>query len=359
MVNGKRRKKYVYGPTRTEAAKRLQAVQGAIASGRPLVDERTRVGDFLDLWLKDVIKPHRSYGHWRNCDAHVRVHIKPALGAVPLVKLTAADVQRLLNEVRSQGRADDTVRLVHASLRAALGVAKRWGLVYDNVATLVEPLQIRRAETVPFTEDQVSRLLAVASQERLGAFLTVALALGLRPGEARGLRWEDVELDGATPCLRVRRAFSRSKGGQELGEPKTPRSRRTIPLPQPCIRALRAHRIQQTEERLRIGPAWEDTGLVFTTEKGAPLTEKTLSRWFRRMMEDAEITGHRLYDCRHTAASFLLAQGVHPRVLMEILGHSTYRLTMDTYAHVMPAGLREAADAMDRQWTRLDALAGG
>jgi integrase len=115
-----------------------------------------------------------------------------------------------------------------------------------------------------------------------------------------------------------------------------------------CLQSLRAHRRRQLEERLIAGPLWEDVGLVFSTPTGGHLGRTEVSRRFGLLQKRAGVGHHRLYDCRHTAASLLLAQGVAPRVVMEVLGHSSYTLTMDTYTHVMPVLLRDAADAMDR-----------
>jgi integrase len=251
-----------------------------------------------------------------------------------------------LNGLRAKSYSDDTVRLVHATLRAALTVARRWRMVRENVATLVEPVGVRRIEVQPFSEEEVGRLLEAARADRLGAYLTVALALGLRPGEARALRWDDIDLDGPYPSVRIRSAFRRSAGGEGLAEPKA-RSRRTVALPEECSSMLREHQGRQDRERLAAGEDWQDGGFVFTTAIGQPLSESLVSRWFTRLRSDVGIDHGRLYDCRHTAASLLLAQGVHPRVIMDVLGHSTFRLTMDTYAHVLPATLREAASAMD------------
>lgn len=252
------------------------------------------------------------------------------------------------------------MRLVHATLRAALTVARRWGLVHDNVATLTELVSVRRREAIPFAEEEVGRLLAASNGDPLGAYVTVALALGLRPGEARALQWNDIDLDGAYPSLRVRRAFRRAPGGEMLGEPKTVRSKRTIALPEQCVWALRAHRKAQLEVRVRAGEAWEEAGFVFTGPAGRPLSAHTVTRWFARLCTSAGVdVPHRLYDCRHTAATLLLGQGVHPRVVMDLLGHSTFRLTMDTYSHVLPAVLREAAEATDAALRRSMAAAGG
>lgn len=358
--DGKRVRRSFYGGTRAEVAAKLRTAKNAVENGQPLLDGRLTLGDFMDRWLAEVVKPRRSFGHWRNCETYTRLHIKPVLGRVTLARLNAADVEKLVNATRAKGLSDDTVRLVHATLRAALTVARRWGLTHDNVATLVEPISVRREEVLPFSEEEVGRLLTAAHDDPKGAYVTVALALGLRPGEARALKWEDVDLDGEYPSLRVRRAFRRAPGGEAIGEPKTARSKRTIALPEQCVSALRARRSAQLRERLKVGADWEETGFVFTGAGGQPLSSHTVTRWFAALCSAAGIgVPHRLYDCRHTAATLLLGQGVHPRVVMDVLGHSTFRLTMDTYSHVMPAAMREAAEATEAALRRSIAAAGG
>jgi integrase len=181
--------------------------------------------------------------------------------------------------------------------------------------------------------------------DRLEALYTVALAVGLREGEAFALRWEDVDLDEG--ILTVRHALMRMKGRVELAEPKTPRSRRTIALPRSVVGALRAHRTMQLEERLRAGEGWQDWGLVFATTVGTPLNRSDVLQAFRRHLEGAGLPRMRFLDLRHSCASLLLAQGVHPRVVMETLGHSTINVTMNVYSHVLPSLQREAAEQMD------------
>jgi integrase len=357
-ADGKRLRKCFYGKTRAEAVAKLRKAQATLEKGQPLLDGRLTVADFLDRWLSEVVKPRRSHGHWRNCEAYVRLHIKPVIGKMTLSKLNASDVEAMINATRAKGVAPDTVRLVHATLRAALTVARRWGLVHENVATLTEPISVTRGEVAPLTEAEVGRLLSAAQNDPLGAYVTVAIALGLRPGEARALTWDDVDLDSDHPVLRVRRAFRRAPGGEALGEPKTARSRRTIALPEQCVAALRAHRAAQLKERLRAETEWETGNFVFTNSVGRPLSAHTVARWFRRLCATAGVTTpHRLYDCRHTAATLLLGQGVHPRVVMEVLGHSTFRLTMDTYTHVLPVTMREAAEATEAALRRSMAAA--
>jgi integrase len=198
----------------------------------------------------------------------------------------------------------------------------------------------------PFSPDEVTKLLDAAGTHRLGAFYVTAMAVGLRPSEALGLRWGDVDLTEG--IVHVRRALERRDGEFVFKETKSRNSRRSIPLPGVCADALRSHRRRQLEERLAAGAEWQDGDLVFATPTGEPLDRSEVSRQFGLLQEQAGVAHRRLYDCRHTAASLLLAQGVSPRVVMETLGHSSFALTMDTYTHVLPTLMRDAADAMDR-----------
>ena len=135
--------------------------------------------------------------------------------------------------------------------------------------------------------------------------------------------------------------------GTVYGTPKTGRSRRTVPLPTRSVKVLRAHRARQAAEALVLGPQWPDTGLVFTSTVGTVIEPRNLSRLFDELIAAASVRRIRFHDLRHTCASLLLAQGVPPRVVMDVLGHSQIAITMDLYSHVMPTALREAADAID------------
>ncbi|MHB1324976.1 MAG: site-specific integrase [Thermoleophilia bacterium] len=160
-----------------------------------------------------------------------------------------------------------------------------------------------------------------------------------------GLKWEDVNFEAKT--LRVRFALQRIEGKLQLVEPKSAKSRRTIALPNPTVKALKHHRKRQLEENLLAGPAWQETGFVFTSTIGTPLEPDNIGRWFKPLLKKAGLPDIRFHDLRHTAASLLLVQGVQPRVVMETLGHSQISLTMNRYSHVMPVLQREAAEKMD------------
>ena len=275
-----------------------------------------------------------------------RVHISPELGRIPLAKLTAQDVQSFLNRKQAGGLSPRTCQYLHAILRRALGQAERWGLVTRNVARFVSSPRVPRAQVHPLTPVETKKLLAAVQGHRLAALYTVAVAVGLRQGEALGLRWEDVNLEAGT--ISIRASLQRMDGRPLLAELKTERSRRTIKLPDICMTALAAHRERQALERDFVGGAWQDElGLVFTEADGSPLSRHAITRRFQRILANAGIPKRRFHDLRHTCATLLLAQGVPLRVVMEILGHSQIATTADIYTHVLPVLMADAAERMD------------
>jgi integrase len=230
-------------------------------------------------------------------------------------------------------------------LRNALNQALRWGLVARNVATLVDPPAVAPTETTPFSPLQARRFVDAIRGDRLEALYQIALTLGLRQGEVLGLRWEDVDLERRT--LRIAVALQSVGGTLQLVTPKTSRSRRTLPLPAAVVAALHVHRAHQLEERLVAGSAWQEHGLVFTTQGGTPIHPRNLVRSFHRLLKQSGLPPMRFHDLRHSCLSLLAAQGVPARVAMDIAGHSDIRLTQNSYTHVFDEGKRQAAQAMD------------
>ncbi|MBI4491372.1 MAG: site-specific integrase [Chloroflexi bacterium] len=350
-VDGKRKRKVYYGTTRKEAAERLKTALHDQAAGLPLPSERLTVGQFLDQWLKDSAKPSVRPKTFSSYAQLVRIHLGPALGKILLAKLSPQDVQAFMNQKREAGLSPRTVQYLRAVLRRALGQALKWGLVARNVATLVDPPKSKRTEIQPLDATQATRFLEAVRGDRLEALYAVVLAVGLRQGEALGLRWQDdegkrlVDLEAGT--LTVRHALQRIDGKLQLVEPKTEKSRRTLALPAFAIDALRAHRVRQLEERLAAGSLWQEQGFVFTTSVGTPLDARNVVRYFQAHLARAGLPHKRFHDLRHSCASLLLAQGEQLRDIMELLGHSQISLTADLYAHVLEASKRRTAARMD------------
>jgi integrase len=340
VTTGLGKRKYLYGKTREEVARRVTAALKATQDGMPIPGDELTVERFLTQWLTDTV-PNRvrpvtliSYA------GLVRLHVIPELGRVRLARLTPEQVQALLNKKLTAGMSPRSVELIRAVLRQALGHAQRWNLVGRNVAALTSRPRPNRQEIRPLSAAQAQRLLEAVRGDRLEALYTVALALGVRQGEALALRWSDVDFEHA--LISIRRSLVRIGGEFKLDEPKTPRSRRTLgPLPPALMESLRAHRQRQTEERLA-APTWSDWDLVFCSPSGSPLHSKSVTVAFQRHVAAAALPHQTFHGLRHACASLLMAQGVNPRVVMEILGHSTITTTMNVYSHVAQSTQRDA-----------------
>jgi integrase len=194
--------------------------------------------------------------------------------------------------------------------------------------------------------DEIIRLFKGTREHRLHALYVVAVSTGMRLGELLGLKWEDIDADNCR--LFIRRSVQRTREGLVYVPPKTPKSRRTVMLTPTALSALQEHRRRQAEERLRLGTEWEDQGLVFPNVTGGPQDPGTMSTRFKDVLTRLDLPAVRFHDLRHTAASLLLSAGTHPKVVSEMLGHSTIVLTLDTYSHVIPVMHSEAADTMER-----------
>ena len=331
--DGKRVRRSLYAQTRREVVEKLKAARKAVDAGLTPTSDRLTVAAYLADWLdanRSTVRPST----WTRYAGMVRTHHIPRLGRLPLTKLAAGDVERMLRAMADAGLSARTCHHARAILRTALARAVRHVLILRNAAGLATPPRVEHREVEAWDAAQVRTFLDAIRGHRLEALFTVAVVTGLRQGELLGLRWSDVDMTAGT--LTVRHSLQRVDGRLQLVEPKTPRSRRTVPLPELALRALRA-----AQDGPMIGTH------LFTTPDGSPLYGTAVYRDFLDVTAAAGLPRIRFHSLRHTAASLLLAQGTHPRVVMEMLGHSTIALTMNTYSHVIPALERDAADRMN------------
>jgi integrase len=282
-----------------------------------------------------------------------------AFGPLRLEQLTPRAIQTWLTQHKTEHGARRRITLAHAALRSALAEAQRLQLVSINAAALVKVPKPRARPIVPLTVPQATAFLEVAERHRLGALFSVALACGLRLGEATGLRWDEVDLDTGEVCIRQQLQVV---GKRLVLQPlKTAKSRRTLVLPNVCVQALKEHRKQQLQERLKSGNRWIDSGLVFTTyrtfkpDKGAGfkigggLHPRNVLRTLASLLEATKpkLPRMRFHDLRHSAASLLLAAGVQLAEVSMLLGHSELRVTADLYSHLQQQTAAKAARHMD------------
>jgi len=345
------RRKTLRGETRIEVARLLESALMARSHGELVTTPTQTMRVFLAEWLEHSVRPSVRPRTYISYEGVVRLHIVPILGRLKLEQLAPLHVQQLMNEKLANGLSPRTVAYIRQVLRTALNQAIRWGLVARNAAQLADAPRVESREIQPLTPSEARAFLAAASEDRLKALYSVALAVGLRQGEALGLRWGDIDLEEGV--IRVRQQLQRLDGGLRLVPLKTARSRRSVALPPSTVAELHAHRQRQMLERLKAGPAWAgsepnaDEAFVFTTTHGTPLDAHNVVRAYKAVLARAGIAPRRFHDLRHSCATLLLVQGTPMRVVMDLLGHSQIALTANTYSHVLPELQREAASRME------------
>jgi integrase len=344
------RQRILYGKTRQEVGSKLLEAQKQQGHEQFPRDGIPTVEQFLGYWLRESVKPRLRPLTYAGYSVNVHKHLVPALGRIRLDQLTPRHVQEMINERTAAGLSAKSVAYIHQVLRTALQLAVRWEMVPRNVASLVDRPRRVRKEIHPLAPAEARRFLIAVRGHRLEALFSVALALGLRQGEALGLSWQDVDLKART--LKVRNQLQRIGGRLVLVEPKSDRSRRTLVIPATIVESLREHEKRQVAEKLWAGSGWKETGLVFTNRAGEPIQARHVIEQFHQELKKAGLERRRFHDLRHSCATLLLVQGVAPRVVMEILGHSEIGLTMNTYSHVVPELQRDAADRMESLLTQ-------
>ena len=339
-------RKTFYGKTRQVVSRLLAAALRDRDAGLPIVGEKQTVGQYLTQWLNDIkptIRPRSWVGH----EEAVRLHVLPTLGHVLLARLSPQQIQALYTAKLNAGLAPATVARIHAVLRRAFGEAARIGIVQRNVVALVKPPRPTHQEMHVLTSEQARIFLAAVVHDPLDALYVLALTTGMRRGELLALHWAAVNLDAG--FVQVRFTLQHLVGQVVYSPPKTARSRRKVALSVLAIAALQKHRERQERERALAGADWVENDLVFPNAHGGPMEGSYfLRRKFAPMLKRAGLPHIRFHDLRHTAATLLLMQGIHPKIVSEMLGHSTVSITLDTYSHVLPDMQRDATEAFDR-----------
>lgn len=343
---GKRKfhNKTVHG-TKRDAERYCTKVRSEQQSGTFVEPSRATVSEYLVRWLDTSAKIRVRERTWNDYKSLVDRYIIPALGARKLANLQPAEIQRLYADLLAKGLSARTVRYVHSTLKSALNQAVRWGELARNPAGVVEIPRLERLERRVLSSDETVRFLQQAAGTRWYPLWYLLTTTGLRPGEALGLKWSD--LDGTK--LRVQRTLVWVKKTWKLEDTKTDRSRRTVLLPESTLMVLHSHRAKQAAARLARGAAYNiSLDLMFATDRGHPLDYRnTVQRYFKPLLAQAGLPPIRLYDLRHTHATQLLRENIHPKIVSERLGHSSTVMTMDVYSHVLPDMQEEAATKVD------------
>lgn len=327
---------------------------------------------WLEHWLTEILPLSVRWKTLSTYRSVMRVHVLPTMGPARLTDLRPEVLERLYGRLLDDGKSVHVVHAVHRVLRSALGEAVRRGHLSQNPASVARPPRVVAPEIDPLTSEESRAVLQAARGTVNAARWSVALALGLRQGEALGLTWDDVDLrqgvirirravqrrtwqhgcvrkvDGDPSCERARGGDcpKRKGGGLLLVELKTRASRRVIVLPAPLIDELSAHRAEQLQLKVKRGALWNDSrNLVFADDVGGLIDPARDFKEWKRLLRRAGVREVRLHDARHTAATLLLVQGVDLRTVMSILGW-TEMATAQRYMHAVDELRRQAAHRM-------------
>jgi len=332
-------------PTKAAAVEAMVKLQQDAADPSRVEPNDMTVSDWLDTWLPTVRAKVRG-GSWAGYKLYADKKVRPALGRHPIQRLTRAHLRAFYADLDARGLAPKTVHNVAMFVHKVLADAVEDGLLARNPADGAHSLpRDRESPMRTWSAEQVRAFLAHVDGDRLAALWRLAATTGMRRGEVLGLRWRDVDLEGAT--VSVSQARVRGADGLVYGPPKTSAGRRRIDIDQATVAALRAHRGRQGAEREAL-PVEDDGDLVFTRADGGPLDPDGLSGTFDRLQKAAKLPRIRLHDLRHTVASLMLARNVPAKVVQERLGHSSVMVTLDIYSHVSPGMQRDAAEDLAR-----------
>ena len=342
-VEGKRR--YVYGSSRKEVAEKLFKAISESKSGFDFESTgKALVKDYLSGWLEDSVRGSVSTRTYERKEEIVRLHLVPSLGNKKLKNLSPNHLQRLYREKLDSGLAPRSVNQIHRTLNKALNEAVKWRVILYNVCSAVTPPKCIIKEMNVLTLEQVEQLLDSAKGDRFEALYALAVTTGMWRGELLGLKWEDVDLNVGT--VRVKRSLSFVRGGLMFVPPKSAKCRQSSALTSGMIESLKKHKVYQDEERL--GKRWRENGLMFPTTVGTPIyPHHFVRRYFKELLKKADLPDIRFHDLRYTCATLLLSKDVHPRIVQELLGHSSISITLDTYSQVLPNLQEKAVKAMD------------
>jgi integrase len=366
---GRRDRRHVANPERAVVVKALRELATKRDAGVvPAAGRAPTLAEWAEYYLENVARHRVRPSTLQSYRWLFDRHILPVIGHHRLDRLQPEHVELVHRRMLDQQLSPSSVLHAHRVLSRCLKVAWQRGRVARNVAQMVDAPAQHPKEIEPLSRREARAILDTAADRRNAARWSVALALGLRQGEALGLQWRDVDLDQGT--LVVRQALQRRiaehgcggtcgakraadcpqriGGGLVLVQPKSRASRRTVSLPPPLVDALRVHRAWQNRERLTAGTEWVDCDLLFARENGTAIDPKEDFRAWKQLLTDAGVRDARLHDARHTAATIMLTMGVPARVVMQVLGHSQITLTLGTYSHVAPELAAEAAERVGR-----------
>ena len=366
---GQQIRKTYTGKTQKEVREKMQAAAVAVQDGDFFEPAKMTVAEWLDLWLKEYSADWK-YKTKEKYETVCRVHLKPALGATKLAKLTTPQIQSFYNELGRTGKvtakkdkksgkilerreplSPKSIRLVHGVLSKALNTAVRVGYIKRNAAELCTTPKLEKKEISPLTDAQIKEFVSLCAGEDYGRIYKLILFTGLREGEALGLTWDCIDFQAGT--LKIKQQLQRQGETDELVPLKNSKPR-YLTAPAFVMQLLKEERTHQIEQRLAAGELWQGwqsaeemkTALVFLRDDGSNITAAALYQRYKHLAEKIGKPESRVHDLRHTFAVLSLQNGDNVKTVQDNLGHATAAFTLDVYGHVSERMKEDSAARM-------------
>jgi integrase len=353
--HGQRKRMTVMAQTKAEVRRKLVEAQSRVNVGKPAKDSTSTLGSWAEYWVENILPTRSASTSTKDLyKTQIQRHVVPGLGAMKLGELKPSHVGRFLAE-KATTLSPSSCKQIHQALNLCLDSAVREGLIARNVARDAERQKhLDKPNSITgelddltgkgYEPDEVARIREQVGDHRLAHFFEFVLGTGVRRGEALGLQWGDVDFKAGT--VTITRQVTRDSEGIGFRKLKTRKSHRRIAVASAVLDHLKKQKVEQNKEKLQVGDAWNDLGLVFATEAGGFLEPRNVSRWYESACKKASVELTGIHSLRHTAANTMFAAGIMPRVVADYLGHSDVALTLNTYTSTLDGDFTEAGNAL-------------
>jgi integrase len=352
---GHRKRMAIEAKTRAEVRRKMNAAQARVSMGKPAKDSSDSLATWAEYWVQNILPTRSASTSTKDLyKTQIQRHVVPGLGAMKLGELKPSHVGRFLAE-RATTLSASSCKQIHQALNLCLDAAVREGLIARNVAREAErQKQLNKPDSITgelddltgkgYEPEEVARIREQVGEHRLAHFFEFILGTGVRRGEALGLQWGDIDFKAGT--VTITRQVTRDSEGIGFRKLKTRKSHRRIAVASSVLDHLKKQKVEQNKEKLKVGDAWNDLGLVFATEAGGFLEPRNVSRWYESQCKKANVELSGIHSLRHTAANTMFSAGIMARVVADYLGHSDVALTLNTYTSTLDGDFTQAGNAL-------------
>lgn len=333
---GKRKQKTQSGfKTKKEAQAALAEMVNNVDKGVYIEPTKRKFKDFAMHYLETIYVNKVKASTYERTESLLKTQILPWFQEVELDKIDQFLIHDFFKEKKEKGLSSSYIQRMHEVIRQLLKVAYKWELIPKDISSFVEAPRLEKKEMKVWSVEQVNEFLKFTKHSRYNPVFFLAAYTGMRKGEILGLHWDDIDFEEKT--IRISKTLYKVKDQYLLHEPKTKSSIRTIYMDDDIIRVLKKQRVKQNLEKLKAGNIYEDKNLVFAQETGNYVFPSAVNGLFLRYINQSGLPRIRFHDLRHTHATILLGMGVNPKIVSDRLGHSSVKITLDTYSHVLPS----------------------